>query len=432
MTLKSISHATLLLLCLVAPGALRAQEPAATRLRVYLDCRARCDFDYIRTEMDFVDYVRDQADANVHILVTQQGTGTGSDEYTINFIGLETFVGINDTLRYVSPRDATDDEQRQGLTNVLRVGMMQFVGATPLAARVRIELMDEAPGGGGAAAAGPIQDPWNFWVFRIGLNGSLDGESQRSSDELELDLSATRITENWKVELGLEGGYEEERFEIEEDDGSIRNVFSLRKNYELDVLIVKSLNGHMSFGFEGGVESSTFGNEQFSWRLAPAFEYNVFPYTESTRRAFTIRYGMGVVFFDWRDTTIFRQVEETRPAHQLSAGYATSQPWGETSLSVDLSQYLHDSTKYRFEVGGDVEVRLLRGLSLEFGGSYARVRDQLSIPARGATLDEILLRQRELRTAFEYNTRIGISYRFGSIFNNVVNPRFRRNFSDFN
>jgi len=43
---------------------------------------------------------------------------------------------------------------------------------------------------------------------------------------------------------------------------------------------------------------------------------------------------------------------------------------------------------------------------------------------KGASLEEILLRRRELETSYYYYFSIGLSYTFGSIYNNVVNPRF--------
>src|SRR5207253_3154546 len=57
--------------------ALKRQAP-----RVFLDCQF-CDFDYIRTEITFVNYVRDRKEAQVHILITTQPTGSGGDEYTL-------------------------------------------------------------------------------------------------------------------------------------------------------------------------------------------------------------------------------------------------------------------------------------------------------------------------------------------------------------
>ncbi|HKC38310.1 MAG TPA: hypothetical protein VKC15_02075, partial [Gemmatimonadales bacterium] len=62
----------------------RAAQDSA--LRVFLDCpNSFCDFDYYRTEITFVNWVRDRQFAQVHILVTSQATG-GGQEYTLGFI----------------------------------------------------------------------------------------------------------------------------------------------------------------------------------------------------------------------------------------------------------------------------------------------------------------------------------------------------------
>jgi hypothetical protein len=58
-------------------------------------------------------------------------------------------------------------------------------------------------------------------------------------------------------------------------------------------------------------------------------------------------------------------------------------------------------------------------------GSVSRIRDQLYLKAGDATDEEILLRRRQLATSYRYRFSVGVTYTFGSIFNNVVNPRFR-------
>jgi hypothetical protein len=91
-----------------------------------------------------------------------------------------------------------------------------------------------------------------------------------------------------------------------------------------------------------------------------------------------------------------------------------------------LSQYLHDRSKYNLEVNGEISLRIARGLSMSFDGSASRIRDQLSLPARGATSEEVLLRLRDLQSGYEVGASISLTYTFGSIFNSVVNPRFGR------
>ncbi len=56
-------------------------------------------------------------------------------------------------------------------------------------------------------------------------------------------------------------------------------------------------------------------------------------------------------------------------------------------------------------------------------GSAARVKDQIYEPKEDIPDEDILLRRRELGTDYEVSLEIGFSYTFGSVFNNVVNPR---------
>ena len=69
-------------------------------------------------------------------------------------------------------------------------------------------------------------------------------------------------------------------------------------------------------------------------------------------------------------------------------------------------------------------VRLLKGLSINFSGSFSSIHDQIALPKRGATQEEVLLQQRNLATSYSYFGYVSLNYTFGSIFNNVVNPRF--------
>jgi hypothetical protein len=55
----------------------------------------------------------------------------------------------------------------------------------------------------------------------------------------------------------------------------------------------------------------------------------------------------------------------------------------------------------------------------------AWVQDQIYLSARGATDEEALLNLRRQATDRESSFSIGLTLQFGSIFNNVVNNRFR-------
>lgn len=413
-------------LCLAATafGATAASaQGGPERLRVYLDCMY-CDQDFLRTELNWVDYMRDRADADVHILASRQTTGGGGGEFTLEFIGLRDFAGRTDTLRYVSSSEDTPDILRRGLTRTIKLGLVPFVAGTPMAAE--LDVTRTTPAAAGPGEAPPVaeqDDPWNFWTFTVGLNGNTFGETQQSQGSLSSSVTANRTTEDWKFNSRLSGSYSESKFEYQ-SGGVTVNTTSIRRSYSANTLLVKSLGPHLSAGARAVASMSTFGNTELSLSLLPAIEYNFVPYSESTRRSMIARYSAGAQYFDYREITIFGEEEESLPMHELLLGYATRQPWGSVSVSLNGSQYLHDTSKYSAGISGSTSMRLFRGLSFNVSGSYTHVRDQLSLAARNLTEEEILLRQRQIATGYNYHMFFGISYRFGSIFNNVVNPRF--------
>jgi hypothetical protein len=71
-----------------------------------------------------------------------------------------------------------------------------------------------------------------------------------------------------------------------------------------------------------------------------------------------------------------------------------------------------------------LELRIAKGLSISLYGSAAAIHDQLSLVKENIPLDQILLQRKQLATQFQYFTSFGLTYTFGSIYNNVVNPRF--------
>jgi hypothetical protein len=421
--LRSITTIALLAVTGLA-GNVSAQEEAdtaqeRTTLRVYLDCQ-RCDFDHFRREVTFVDYMRDQGTAEVHVLVTSQGTGAGGSRYTFYFIGQQQFEGRQDTLLYTSTQNMTDDEVRTGLTRTFALGLVPYAARTGIGPGLSV--MFEGAEEADAARGSPQDDPWNLWVFRLRAGGAVEGESRQSSASMDASVSANRTTEALKFDINANGRYEEEHFEL--SDGE--EITSLTRNAELESTIVFSLSPRWSAGFQGTINTSTRSNYDLVLRGSPAVEFSVYPYDESTRRQVTFMYTLGPVYYRYDEETLFREIEETRFQQRLDIGASFRQPWGDLNFSVRGSNYMHDWDLHRLEVDGGFDIRLFRGFSLDVRGSVARIKDQLNVPLEDVSDEDILLELRELGTDFEYEFDIGISYTFGSAFNNVVNPRMWR------
>ena len=385
-------------------------------LRVFLDCN-RCDRNYLRREITFINHVRDRRDAQLHVLVTTEASG-GGRQYTLDFIGLDEFEGNDVTYSYSESRTDTGDETRAGIAQVLRVGFLHYIIDTPLAYQIEIGTGD--PGGRvRPVMAQPEDDPWNFWVFRISTNMRASGEASRRQRNYNGRVSANRTTEDWKVRLQSDGSYNESITEL--SSGDFKNVVT---NFELDGQVVKSLGEHWGASIKGGASASSFLNQDRVLSFAPGIEFNVFPYSESSRRSLTFSYEVGMTAIDYEKETLFGKTEETLPEQVVIATFDVEQPWGDSRIRANYNTYLNDLGKYSASVFGNLSFRVIRGLSLNVSASTALIRNQLYLTREALTDEEILLERRQLATDSRYRISFGFSYTFGSIFNNVVNPRF--------
>jgi len=381
--------------------------------KVFLDCY-QCDHDYIRTEIPFVNYVRDRKEADIHLLITTQRTGAGGMEYTMAFIGLQDFIEIQDTLKYVSQSTDTRDDVRKGMVRVIKLGLIPFINKTPIADYITV-LCEEK------VQPTAVEDKWNFWVFYIGFSGSVSGESQRRSFSLRGNLSASRVTPESKLRIGVSGNFNESKYTYEEETFS-----SYSDSKSFSTMYVKSLSEHWSIGAWFTAYSSTYNNIDLSLSPSPAIEYNLFPYSQSTRRQLRFVYRIGYSFRCYMEETIYDKTKENLLSESLSITFEVREPWGDASTTIVGSHYFHDLSNNRLQLYGHLSLRLTKGLSLSMGGGFSAIHDQLALRKGERTLDEILLRRSELATDFDYNASIGFSYTFGSVYSNVVNPRFGR------
>jgi hypothetical protein len=399
-----------------------AQDPgldASQLLRAFFDCQSfNCrEFDYVRTEVPWVNWMRDRFDSQVHVLVTAVRNGAGGLDFTLAFIGRERWEGQVDTLRAQTLPNDADDVVRRKLVQVIRVGLVRYAAQTPLLARMQVGVFGPA-----MTPANPQQmkDPWNFWIFTIGGSGSGTLESRQEQEEANGNFSATRVTDDWRLGLGLSTSYNGRSFQL--GSTSARTSF-INRTYDGSLYAVRSLGSRWSTGLLGSVGYSDFLNEDLIVRVQPGIEYNFYPWSDVVRRQLSVMYAAGPVHFDYIRPTIFGRTSETRLQHKVIATLAQRQSWGTLTLTAQGQQFLHDPTKYNLSIGGFTNLRLGRGLSINVSGSAAQVRDQLYLPSGGQTEEQILTRQQALATNYVLRFNVGLSYTFGSIYNTVVNQR---------
>ncbi|MGB5419685.1 hypothetical protein [Algibacter sp.] len=66
---------------------------------------------------------------------------------------------------------------------------------------------------------------------------------------------------------------------------------------------------------------------------------------------------------------------------------------------------------------------MLKGFSVRFSGDLQFIRDQINLPAGEASIEDVLLQQKQIATDFDLGLSVGLTYTFGSAFNNIINTR---------
>ena len=415
--LKAVALTALFALGLILPAAGQAPPappagaPPPPLPKVFLDWPG-ADIEALKSEIAFVEFVPSLEAAEVRVTAgPQPPPPEGALE--IEFQGLKRFQGQDNRLSYIPAPGEKPEDVRKGVVAQIKIGLLRYAAKTPAAKDLTIRFLDQTK-------PTSVDDKWNFWVFSLSGSAFLSGETQYKSGSYYGSFSANRTTPQIKVRTSVYGNVSKSRFDFGE--GTIYESES--HGYGASALVVKSLGEHWSAGGYVEGESSTYSNIKLSLSAAPALEYDLFPYSESTKRQLRVLYRIGLTRAVYHEETIYLKTAETLVQQALSVAYEVIRPWGKAAVELQGSNFLHDFGKNRLELQAEVEFRVWRGLSFEIDGSYARIRDQIALSNEGATYEEILLRRRMLATGYDYSFSVGLNFSFGSTKSNVVNPRF--------
>jgi hypothetical protein len=380
-------------------------------LKVFID--GHIDDDYMKREVRFVNYVRDTRMADVYLLVTSQSTGSGGNEYTITYQGQNNYAGINDTLKFIRNSTDTYEIYRRGLIKLIKQGLMRYVVTTPAVNDISVSFKPSV------TKVKPPIDKWKKWVFNIGFDVELDGEKYEKDWNLDFSLSARKITEKWKFSSHFSYDYSQNEYDY--DDRTIKDI---RRDLHGNGQLAKKLGDHWALGVNGRLNSNIRRNDKLSTSFTPQIEYNIFPYSEFSRRQFPIRIGLGLNHHDYYKETIYDKTSEFLSSLNMSAVNVVTEKWGSVINVLDASFYLHDFNKNNFEWVNILNFRLFKGFSMNTLLVVNLIHNQLYLEKEDLTVEEVLLERKQLETSYNYFISFGFSYSFGSMYQNIVNPRF--------
>jgi len=392
-------------------------------LKVFLDCHSFCDEDFIKTEINIVDFLNDRQKADVHILTFSQGTGGGGTGFEFIFLGQNQFAGRSDTLRFSTEANNTEYERRDVYTKYIKLGLVPFLSARNEIDQLTISMKGKVDSSS-TRKLETTKDPWNYWVFNTGVSGYLNEDAVYRSSNVNGRISVNKITD--RIKLGLEASIGKDRsvYTFEDSAGNKEKIKVRNNNYNINQYIIGSISDHWSWGYQFILSRNTFQNFKSNNFFETGIEYDLFPYKQFNTKLFTISYILNVRANRYYDTTLYDKIRETLMGQEANAKFSYTQKWGRISVGAKYKSYLPNVKYFSLGANASFEIRVAGGLSFSMYTSAELVRDQIYLPKAGASQQEVLTRRRQLASGYNFQTNIGLNYRFGSKLNNFVNPRF--------
>lgn len=407
-------------LCLLFFAFNAFSQTSDQKVKVFLDCTQEwlCDFDYVRTELKAVTFVRDRFASDVHVQVNTQNNSSGGIQAEVIFLGQNVYSGVTDTLRYFNPPASTEDEQRRKLVQYLKIGLLRYLSKTNLADHIEINIkgVDQLKD----SASATKKDPWNYWVYQFGGSASFNGNANTKSNSFYGYINANQETEKWKINMNLSLDRSNQTFKQNNEE-----LHFDQKNYNAGVSVARAINEHWSYGLSSAYQNSLFRNIRTGIIIRPKLEYSLFPYKRFNNERIVFQYMVGPVYNNYYDTTIFFKTDEFQVQQSLNMITSINKPWGNINIGVFWSNYFDDLSKNNLSFNGAVNWKIAKGLNFGLYGYYGLIQDQITVRKGEATREQLLTNNRELLSSYEFNLGFGFSYRFGSVNNSIVNPRFK-------
>lgn len=411
-----------ILLCCVYSFAVSAQQIPSS-LQVFYDCSQNgsdCYYDYVRQELSLITFVRDRTDADVHVLVKSNWNSLGTQIVNYFMIGNKQFTGKNDTIQFSMGPSLTDDDKRKLMVKNLKISLLPYIAKTGLAEKIVAEFKKKEGEKIEQSQSGAKHDPYNFWVFQLGVSGNYSGNQVSKDANGNAYFFADRETPQLKTNIYVNASEQYSKYitqnEVYEYDF---------QQFGIGIDHVKKINEHWAMGGGASFNNSMYNNLKAQWTIGPKVEYSIFPYKQFNNLRWVFAYAVDARQNQYYDTTIYLKTKEFFFRHEANSIFSYTQPWGAINMGIFWNSILKDFKKNALSFNGAISLKIAKGLNMAFWGNYSFIHNQINIKKGDATIDQLLAQNREILSAYNFNVGIGMSYRFGSKYNDAVNPTFK-------
>lgn len=381
------------------------------KIKVFLSCN--CDDSYIKQNTLLLDYVRDRTLSDIEVFVFDISNASGGRNFTFEYKGKNDFQNKENKISTDITQNLTFNEAREVLLKTYKMGMVHFLQNTVFQNQVDVSFNDQID-----IPQEMSFDQWKNWVFEISGSFNFENEESINEEEYNVGFDIDRVTEMWRVR-----SYFRQRRAVKFYSGDEENYNSERNSTYFSGSLVKSISDHFSTGIFGTYQKDTFRNYKSFFNFSPALEYNFIPYKEVLTREVTLAYKLGYNFYEYLEETLYGFLDQKMFNQSLTLNLRFREKWGSIYSYMVASQFLDQPDQNRLTLNNNINLRIVRGLSLRISGSFQLIRDQINLPKGEASIEDLLLRQRQISTNYQNRISMGLSYTFGSIFNNIVNTR---------
>ena len=396
-------------------SALHSQESDGYNRKLTVFFSGFSDITFLRDKINFASFVGDKDSALVTIKIEEKSLASEAKEFIITYSGQKELSSINEEFSYVSQPGETEANTKRNLAKTVEIGLIKYAARTPVSENISINYSHTEE------QVAAVKDKWDYWLFGLNFHFSLNRDKSTRGNSLSGGFNSRRITDKWIIRANINTHYDENIFDMKEIGLSYTDI---TRNHNFNGLLVKSLNDHWSAGAFAEASQATYYNNKFSAELAPAVEYNIFPYIESEKRSFTFLYRLGYIYRKYWEETIYGKTDEGLLQTSLMADLEIIKTWGSIESSLTGSVYLEDFAKNRLRWGFEIDLRIFERLTFDIEWQVSMIHDQIFLASGGASLEEVLLRRKRLETRYDYSIEFGFGYSFGSLKNNVTNPAF--------
>ena len=404
-------------------AAQSAEPDSVTSRESYIDLYLDgdlVDMDYFREQLTAVNYVYDRTVADVYLLATSTATGSGGKQYSLLYKGQGRYSGMNDTIVYYLPPNATDEESRSCMLRHAELGLVPFLMKTPVKNHMILMLDEEAS----KASGDDYTDKWRNWRISLGAGGDISSQKSYRQYGFAGNLYLGKVSDQIKFESSNGFVFSESQYKLYEGDSIVYSSFNSQRSFSSNNLFVKSIGNHFGAGGIASYERSDFFNLKNQFNIGPAIEFNAFDYREYSRKALRFIYFLDFSYTDYHESTILDRLHERRYSQTLLARYKEINDWGSAYVSFSAGNYLHNWSLFAVDASASASVSLGKSLFLHMSAGCSYVNNQIGLKKETMSPEEFLLREYEVETDFNYFFSVGFIIELGSKKNNIVNPRF--------